>query len=125
MNYRKKKKEQSEDQKSFSEGFKYGRKKSQSEREDDYLESLGMKDGGISKAIDSDAEREFFKSHKKNGKLKYKGSKAIDSDAEREFFKSRRENNKLEDGGLAKKKLKKLAEKRMCPSCKKGKCGCK
>jgi hypothetical protein len=72
MNYRKKKKEQSEDQKSFSEGFKYGRKKSQSEREDDYLESLGMKDGGV-----------------------------------------------------AKKKLKKLAEKRMCPSCKKGKCGCK
>jgi hypothetical protein len=49
MDYKKKKKEQTEDQKSFSEGFKYGRKKSQSEREDDYLESLEMEDGGVAR----------------------------------------------------------------------------
>lgn len=48
-NAKKKKKKQTPWQRDFSEGFKYGKKKTQSEREDDYLESLGMEDGGVAK----------------------------------------------------------------------------
>ena len=46
------------------------------------------------------------------------------SDAEQASDRSKK-SSWFEDGGVAKKKMKKLAEKKMCPSCSKGKCSCK